>query len=103
MATYSNNTTIKISAAVSNSLSTQNGTLYTAPALSYAIVQVCLVMAGAASQGTLSVGGVVVETIGASKTFYNVLVGPGQAVAYTWNAAGGGVNTISGVNFLNTP
>jgi hypothetical protein len=90
MATYGQNTTIKVNAAISNTAS--NANLYTAPANGYAVVLVHL-----PTGGQVLVGGVVAFQSGASLN-NQLYVGPGQT-AY----ANGSNITISGVEFINTP
>lgn len=88
MATYGQNTTIKVNAAVSASGS--NTTLYTAPANGYAILNAYLPAAG-----NITVAGQIVNAVGGNSIA--IYVGPGQAVACVSSAS------ISGVEFINTP
>lgn len=90
MATYGQNTTIKVNAAISNTAS--NATLYTAPANGYAVVQVNL-----PTGGQVTVGGVVAFQSGASLN-NQLYIGPSQSAV----AVGNNI-TISGVEFINTP
>jgi hypothetical protein len=95
----SSNTTIKISAAISNQV-TNSGTLYTCPANSYAIVN--LAYDWTAASCFFQVAGRTVGFItGADATVGPIYVGPGQAVTITAGASGTGY--ISGVEFINTP
>lgn len=93
----SSNTTIKVNAAVSANNSSTSGTIYTAPANGYAIVNIL----NSNAANTVSIGGQLVISavlINPSNIFY---VGPSQAITY----AAGAINQIriSGVEFVNTP
>lgn len=100
----SGNSTIKISAAVSNSISSgasSSATLYTCPANSYALVQLACSAFGA--NGTFTVGGRVICTFAAvSATPIWAYVGPSQVVQVSSSGAAN-TGTISGVEFINTP
>lgn len=95
-ASVSNNQTVKISAAVSNSRNS-NGTIYTCPANSYAILNV-LILSPADS---VSVGGVstFVATTGSDRA--TIYVGPAQTVVSNHGASN--LVTVSGVEFTNSP
>lgn len=130
MATYSNNTTIKVNAAVSASSAGAPATLYTAPANGYAILNALLSTSNGATEAYLNVGGVPVgwhkssATLGVSSsvsgftpstftdtdTLYGfakgsssimgIYVGPGQSIA----VGGSGCHAfVSGTEFVNTP
>lgn len=121
MATYSGNTTLKVSAAVSASIATTStsGTLYTCPANSYAIVNVhCETNGTTGHTAFASVAGAVVcqvaydqrnnSTDTAVRTFTkaisnNVIVGPGQSITYEKTAQTTTRVYVSGVAFINTP
>lgn len=121
MASFSNNVTTKVSAAISNSISASSGTLYTVPANSYAIFQVHFDPGSSNGAYTVQVAGRTVWTAYQNSTssidysstggraqsnsagfssgvFY---AGPGQAISFTRPA----VSTvyISGTVFINTP
>lgn len=89
MATYSSNTTIKVNGAVS-ARSVGAGTLYTAPATGYAILNVTL-----ESSGTLTLAGRTILVLSTTQLIY---VGPSQALACT-----SGTFNATGVEFVNTP
>lgn len=87
----------RISGAVSNTGSSGSGALYTAPANSFAIIQVsCIVHT---SDANLDVDGrAVAKFTGVGQAIYGIYVGPGQQVF----VATAGVNVdISGVQFTN--
>ena len=77
MATYSSNTTLKVSAAVAGSgsrNSTGNTTIYTNPsATAYAIVNV---YGSGAGSGTITVGGQTLAAASGSYTFTGAIIGP---------------------------
>lgn len=105
MATYSENTSIKIQAPISQngSASLSASTLYSCPANSYAIVT--LQIAGVAS-GVIKVGGKVfmVGPGGVGFTLLTgVYVGPGQTVVIEENTGGSVTGFVSGVEFKNSP
>lgn len=97
-----NNVTTKISNAVSATASTAT-TLYTAPANSWALINVCVVPSAASGSVTVASRKVIdFASSSASIQLSGVAVGPGQAVATT--IGGGTVNFyISGVEFINSP
>ncbi len=111
MATYSSNTTIKVSVFRSFSIAvgpTAGGgagplTQWTVAANSYAIFTVVCV-AFATTTADILIGGVIAARISAAQnTPLTLYAGPGATVAV---AAAGGTNStwlISGVEFLNTP
>lgn len=105
MSTYSNNTTLKVQAAIGASL-TGNGTLYTCPANSYAIVNFTNV--GGTSGFQLLLDSKVVFTgfmsspsaVEGSRPV-QIYVGPGQSLV---TSGGGGQNAhVTGVEFKNSP
>lgn len=121
MSTFSNNTTLKVNAAVSANRTT-NGNFYTAPANGYAILNISAVRNGG---GDITVGGRTVfqmtqfsgqseyispgdyyssgiNNAGATSSKSGVYVGPGQIVALS-GVAGSPSFDISGVEFVNTP
>lgn len=93
MATYSLNTTIKISAAIS---AVGSNPSYAVPASSYGIVNCYSASAGFG----VTIGGNTVAVSAAGGTTFTIYVGPSQTVAL--NGAGAG-STITGVEFLNSP
>lgn len=100
MATYSNNTTIRISGAIAVSINTGGTTLYTCPANSYAVVNVnwstaiVWVRVGGANIGNPGV-------FSAAGMLNNIHVGPGQSVT---TSAGAGLDwNLYGVQFTNSP
>lgn len=93
---FSNNTTIKINAAVTGSGT--SGTIYTAPASGYAILNVRL---SGSNQG-ITVGGIqTITNQAATSTPYTIYVGPSQAVAVTTDSTGS--VQVTGVSFINSP
>lgn len=94
MATFSLNTTIKISAAINV---TGANPSYSVAANSYAIVQCYSPSAGFG----VTVGGsqAVLQVPGGPTTF-QIYAGPSQTVALNGAAAG---STITGVEFINSP
>lgn len=92
------NTTIKISSAIANAV-VNAGTLFTASANSYAIVQITII-AGATAD-TLTVGSEAIQISSANVTLFGIYVGPSQVVSYTANITG--TAKISGVQFTNSP
>lgn len=122
MATYSSNTTIKLNAAVSatatittSSGTSNSATVYTAPASTYAIINLYDVTSTSGAPPSpsfaVSVGGrtFYTATTATSTQFTGIYVGPGQAVAISSSqGVGAGSSTshtcqVSGVNFTNTP
>lgn len=95
-ASISNSSSIKVSAAVANSR-TSNGTIYTCPANSYAILNAYI----ATTNDTISVGGVLVLYDAAANIMKTIYVGPGQSVVTAHGASG--LITVSGVEFINSP
>lgn len=115
MGTYSSNVSLKVNAAISNAVT--SGTLYTAPATGYAIVN--LFITSTSGNATIRVGGRDVlqaynpgsEHISSNAPVDNgspgvsgisaqgIMVGPSQAVT----VVGTGTFQISGVEFINTP
>jgi hypothetical protein len=91
----SSNTTIKVNAAVGNTV-TGNGTVYTAPADGYAIVN--LVLSGSWG-GTVRVGGR--DLLSNATTQNTIYIGPSQSLVVSSYSAG--TLNISGVEFINTP
>lgn len=96
MATFSLNTTIKISAAISV---TGANPSYAVPANSYAIVNCYSPSSGfavtiGAGTATLAVSSA------ANQHFDSLYIGPGQTVSLSGAAAG---SSITGVEFLNSP
>ncbi len=108
MATYGNNVTLKVSAAVSNQITAASGTLYTAAANSYAVVNIAHTYLAGSSTATITVAGRNICQITAgsntqpSNNNITVYVGPSQAVAFS-GANGAATTYISGVEFINTP
>lgn len=98
------NVGIKISAAVSNTLSgAGNQTLYTAPANAYAIVNIFIINA-ATGTNTVAVGGRTIDLTASSavnKLFTGIYVGPGQSVTFN-NGSVSVTGHISGTQFINT-
>lgn len=102
----SSNTTIKVNGAISagNATGSNNGTLYTAPANGYAIVQ--YYKAGGTTSVSPRVSG---RQVGLALTtevlIYNIYVGPSQS--FTWTGSGvesiANVINITGVEYINTP
>lgn len=103
MATYSNNTTLKVSAAVSaaSNSAAASGTIYTCPANSYAELNLCMLWV--AGVHNVTVAGQRVNAINSASYTIPIIVGPGQAVAYTNTISSGNVAYVSGVEFINTP
>ena len=104
MATYSSNTTLKMNAAVSATFSVTttggSGTMYTAPATGYAVVNLSAKAAGGSFTGYWIVGGRAL----AGDTNVGVFVGPSQTISWqTATYSTTGSVTISGVSFVNTP
>lgn len=106
-AIISNNTTIKISAAVAASRSTP-GVLYTCPANSYAIVQVHLISNG--SVAIVSLGSMPIVSNysgGTAGLVFGIYVGPGQSLNATMGTdqygSYSGIANTSGVQFTNSP
>ena len=121
---FSNNTTLKVSAAVA--ASGTSGTLYTAPANGYAVLNVSILAGGGVgSYLTLNVGGNPVyhfymatassvipkndsgAAAGAANassgtSFIQIYVGPSQTVTIT-NQSGTPTVYLSGVAFINSP
>lgn len=93
----SSNTTLKVNAAISATTSF-SGTLYTAPANGYAIVN----LSGSSSGGTtlISIGGRPALSTTGFIIGQTAFVGPSQSVTA---AIGTGIASISGVEFVNTP
>jgi hypothetical protein len=105
MSTFSSNTTLKVSGAVS-AVATASGTMYTCPANSYAIINV-LVTSASESDGEVQVDGRTVSlaqivSAGYSRVAVTAHVGPGQVVSFVKNS-GSPTAYISGVQFINTP
>jgi len=92
----SSNVTLKVSAAVSGSSSASSTTIYTAPASSYAILNVYV-----ASGGGFTVGGVTVAGVAANTTFTGVIVGPSQVLATSLGNAV--LVAATGVCLTNSP
>lgn len=129
MATYSNNTTMKVNSAISATSTTDGATLYTAPANGYAIIQASILCLGSLDSSEIRIGGhPVLSAYGTSPTtanssvfgkdnfggpsivdgnqlnvFYErgIYVGPGQSVTLHTNNSRRA--RISGVEFINTP
>lgn len=104
MATYSSNTTLKMNAAVSASFGVGgiggSGTIYTAPATGYAVVNLSAKAAGGSFTGYWIVGGRAL----AGDTNVGVFVGPSQTISWQTTAySSTGNATISGVSFVNSP
>lgn len=108
MATYSSNTTLKMSAGVSAQVTVGTGTsnAYTGPATGYAIIQAFM---STTSAGTITVrvDGRVVFLATAPAVFTTtplsgIYVGPSQVVSVQ-NTTGTTVWEFSGVAFVNTP
>jgi hypothetical protein len=108
MATYSNNTTIKINGSVSysNPGFTASGTIYTGAANKYTICNVWIQNNG--SRNTyIYVGGKKVayqDDDSLTPTQITIYSGPGQSI--TWQSNGvlsAGDVEVSGVEFINTP
>ncbi len=109
-ASVSNNTTLKVSGAVS-ATGSNIGTLYTCGATGYALINISITTA---ANLTVSIGGrIVLALVGtagvgvgtpatnAGLSSAGFVVGPSQAVAITaWST---GTVTISGVEFINSP
>lgn len=96
------NVGIKINAAVSSSGS--SGTIYTAPANSYALVDIFW-NAGGANTSSLTVGGqqiVTGPTNGTAGQIVSLIVGPGQTVVATPVTGTGNTYRMVGVNLINT-
>lgn len=91
-----NNVTLKVNAAVSGSSSASSTPIYTAPASSYALLNVYV-----ASGGGFVVGGVTVAGVAANTTFTGVVVGPGQTLATSLGNAV--LVAVSGVSLINSP
>lgn len=111
MATYSSNTTIRISATPSGAATRSVAgvaTVYTAPANGYAVLN-CLIQIAASTPATIGqiyANGQPVGQIQNSQTvtFSNVYVGPGSTLGIYAN--GGGANValfFGGVEFINSP
>lgn len=102
MATYGSNTTLKVNGAVSATMS-GSGTLYTAPASGYSVIQL-----GTTSNSvwTITIGSrnvaIGYSTNGSGSAVRTFYVGPSQAVAATLTS-GSGALEASGVEFVNTP
>lgn len=121
MATYSGNTTLKVSAAVSASIATTStsGTLYTCPANSYALLNVhCETNGTSGHTAFAAVAGAVVCQVdyytrnnserSSVSSFckaisHGVIVGPGQSLTYEKTAQTTTRVYISGVAFINSP
>jgi hypothetical protein len=114
MATYSSNTTIKVSAAISATSNASSGTLYTVPANCYAIITSVGASVFGGSGGTsatVSITGAVLVTdsgtaAAEARAFYvgGIYLGPGHSVSYTTSSAGGTRYGFAyGVLFINTP
>lgn len=73
-------------------------TLYTAPANTYAIVNLFV-----GPNARVQVGGRNIHSVaGVAQNFQHVVVGPGQSLIVTVNSTGD-VCAISGVSFINNP
>jgi len=94
------NVGIKIAGAVS--ASGLSGTLYTAPANAYAIVNVFWVEGTSAS--SLTVGGQLVlsTNVTYAGSITSLYVGPGQSISATIISTGGKAYRVVGVSFINT-
>lgn len=92
-----NNVTLKVSAAVSGSTSSNGAAAYTAPANSYAIVNV----GGTGTSQGYSVGGQQVRAAGGVFNDLGVIIGPSQAI--TLQTGSTGTITVSGVLLTNSP
>lgn len=109
MATYSSNTTLKVSAAVAASALAPISptTVYTCPANAYAVLNL---VASKSGTGSVTVGGIDLIPAGEYATpagsyirLTGVHVGPGQTVVAN-SSIGNAVNLyVSGVAFINTP
>lgn len=121
-AVISSNTSLKVNAAV-NATTTTTGTLYTAPANAYAIVNLSAVSTGtgAGSQIVFAIGGNTIafantNVTGGNAPFFqgqvnngagtaaviqNVIIGPSQALSVTIST--GGRATVTGVELINSP
>lgn len=102
MATFSSNVTIKIQAAVLGSASNSSSTLYTAPANSYAVLNLFVVASGSAGD-QVTVGGNQVWNGGVATRTLQLYVGPGQAVATVYGGSPTFTAHISGAEFKNSP
>lgn len=116
MATYSNNTTIKINTAVNTSATrTTNGstTLYTVPANSY--LHCSLITSGglaAFDNAIVTIGGVTIVNAGGGSSpasfglpGFNYFIGPGSAIILSTSffSSGSIGLAIVGTLFTNTP
>lgn len=107
MATYSNNTTIKVNSGItaSNPMSgATSGTLYTVPANSYAILNF-QIYSPSSWPFTVTISGVNVgQAINNTAYAYSIHAGPGQVISWSYPlpAFHTGVQ-MQGVLFTNTP
>lgn len=110
----SNNTTIKISSAVSATVSVVNttSTLYTCPSNSYAILNIYV--NSAAANSSVNVDGKIVAILNGSgispsiggafsSSGFTIYVGPSQVVSITSGAVATVLANATGVCFTNTP
>lgn len=114
MATYSNNTTIKIGSKINLSVSSvypgpSSSTSYTVPANSYLDFIGGASGSGTSGNGSISIDGFSVvsgNSSGAGKVF-NIKAGPGSVVTLTAsngsNPGSSGSASLYGVLFINTP
>lgn len=122
MATYSNNTTIKISAKVSASVTGTSNTIYTVPANCYLdcwyINATGTNIGGVGVTVTLSIDGLNYSNSGSYGANVNfgpsqssgvitsqppLILGPGTVISYTNSGATSGNGQIKGTLFINTP
>lgn len=112
-----NNVTLKISSAVSATVSANNttSTLYTCPANSYAILNVYVTSSSASTSNSIQVDGKTVILLGngavvpsvtttsSASAGFTLYVGPSQVITVV--SAGIGVVTanVTGVCFINSP
>lgn len=112
MATYSANTTTKVSAkinAVASCPINATTTVYTVPANSVAIVSVVVTSAAGTGGGTLVVDGrnfqtvTAPVTVGSTPPVLNLYLGPGATVALTVGNTQTTTVVVLGVEYINTP
>jgi hypothetical protein len=102
MATYSNNTTLKISGTAvgsANRVVAGTSTVYTAPANSYAIVTVCV----QGAMTSMTIGGVSVAVSGFTGSLTGVVIGPGHALAFSTTTTTSTTVSCAGVVLTNSP
>ena len=98
----SSNTTIKMNAVVNASATNTSGTLYTAPANGYALVQVSFSGTGSIT-GSMDIGSATIFSVNASYQVNGLVVGPSQSVTYSGTTTGTIFFAVSGASFVNTP